>query len=61
MRTVIIQNKESWGSEYKKYRSTEEHIRQNQQENRIQRERDERARSERSTNQNSPVRRENAA
>ena len=46
MKTVIIQRTDSWGGEYKKYRSTEEQIRQNQRENQIQRERSERARSE---------------
>jgi len=46
MKAVIIKGADSWGSEYKKYRSTEEHIQHNQRENQIQRERNERARSE---------------
>ncbi len=37
---LTIKNNESWRGEYKKYRSTDEHIQQNQEANRVQRERD---------------------
>ena len=43
MKIFSIERKDYWDGEYKKYRSTDEHIRQNQEENRIQRERDQRA------------------
>jgi len=46
MKTVIVEKRGYWDGEYKKYRSTEEQIRQNQQENANQRARDERARNE---------------
>lgn len=43
MKTFNFERKDYWDGEYKKYRSSDEHIRENQQENRTQRERDQRA------------------
>jgi len=47
---IIIDNRFSYDGEYKKYRSTQEQIQQNQREKLIQRERDERARNEANRN-----------
>jgi hypothetical protein len=49
---IIIDNRFTHGGEYKKYRSTQEQIQQNQREKLVQRERDERARNEANRNGN---------
>ncbi len=43
MKAVLINRSDNWGAEYKKYRSSQEHIQQNQRDNQIQRQRDEAA------------------
>ena len=50
--TIIIDDRGFSNGEYKKYRSTQEQIQQNQRENLAQRQRDERARNESSGTQN---------
>lgn len=46
MKTIIVERKDYWDGVCKKYRSTDEQVRENQRENQLQRQRDERARSE---------------
>ena len=63
-RIIINDRFYSSDGEYKKYRSTQEQIRENQRENQIQRQRDEQARNESTGNQNTStntVRRQGAA
>jgi len=50
---LVIGTKFTYEGEFKKYRSTQEQIQQNQREKLVQRERDERARNEASQNGNS--------
>lgn len=40
---IRSQDKGSWSAEYKKYRSTDEQIRENREANRVQREKDDNA------------------
>ena len=49
---IIIDDRGFSNGEYKKYRSTQEQIQQNQRENQAQRQRDERARNESGASQN---------
>jgi hypothetical protein len=51
-RKIVIDTRFTYDGEYKKYRSTQEQIQQNQREKLVQRERDERARNEANTNGN---------
>ncbi|MFN2532157.1 MAG: hypothetical protein ABR555_12760 [Pyrinomonadaceae bacterium] len=51
-RKIVIDTRFTYDGEYKKYRSTQEQIQQNQREKLVQRERDERARSEANSNAN---------